>query len=63
MVDVDIICLLNHLKVELAWATDKRLQVIINTIMLFLKVRAKKLKKELFKYCLHCYVALSNEFK
>ena len=35
MVDVDV-CVLNHLKEELAWAVDKRLR-IIGTIMLFKK--------------------------
>ena len=35
MVDVDL-RVLNHLKEELAWAVDKRLQVISN-IMLFKK--------------------------
>ena len=33
MVDVDI-CVLSHLKEELTWAIDKRLQVI-STILLF----------------------------
>ena len=33
MVDIDV-CILSHLKEELAWAVDKRLQVI-STIILF----------------------------
>ena len=35
MVDIDV-CVLSHLKQELAWAADKRLWVI-STIMLFKK--------------------------
>ena len=35
VVDIDV-CISSHLKEELAWAVDKRLQ-IINTIMLFKK--------------------------
>ena len=35
VVDVDV-CVLSHLKEELAWAVDKRLRVI-STIMLFKK--------------------------
>ena len=35
VVDIDV-CILSHLKEELTWAIDKRLQVI-STIMLFKK--------------------------
>ena len=35
MVDIDM-CILSHLKEELAWAVDKRIRVI-STIMLFKK--------------------------
>ena len=38
MVDVDV-CVLSHLKEELAWATDKRLRVI-STIVLFIVLRS-----------------------
>ena len=58
-----------HLKEEqLSWAIDKRLQLIINT-MLFKTVIAtsKNLKNKaifnLKKYCMHCYVTLSNVFQ
>ena len=45
------------LKEELALATYKRLQVIIN-IMQFV---SKKLKNRA-KYCIHCYVVFSKVF-
>ena len=35
MVDLDV-CILSHLKLELAWAVDKQFRVI-STIMLFKK--------------------------
>ena len=50
MVDMDA-CILSHVKEELAWAADKRLQVV-NTTMLF---KNSKSTKEL-------YVALSIVF-
>ena len=50
MVDMDAY-ILSHVKEELAWAADKRFQVI-STIMLF---KNSKSTKEL-------YVALSNVF-
>ena len=62
MVDVDV-CLLSHLKEELAWAIDKQFPVI-TTIMLFKATKELK-KTSCFKfkeYCIHCYVALSNIF-
>ena len=40
MVDVDV-CILSHLKVELAWAVDKRFRVI-STIMLFKNSKSTK---------------------
>ena len=40
MVDIDI-CLSSHLKEELTWAVDKRLQVII-TIMSFKNSKSTK---------------------
>ena len=57
---------LKHLKEELVWAIDERLQVISNK-MLFRTVityTTKKLKNKgiLTQYCMHCYVALSNMF-
>ena len=43
MFDMDV-CVLSHIKEELAWAADKRLQVI-STIMLFKSsYRTKELK-------------------
>ena len=63
MVDVDV-RVSSHLKGELAWAVDKRLG-IISTIMLFKNSKStKELKNKaviiLKKYCICCYVALSD---
>ena len=44
MVDVEV-CVLSHLKEELAWAVDKQLR-IINTIMLFKSTKELKGTKE-----------------
>ena len=64
MVDMDV-RVLSHLKEELAWATDKQLQVI-STLMLFRALRSYKEKNEailnLKQYCMCCYVVLSNVF-
>ena len=68
MVDIDV-RISSHLKEELAWAVDKRLQVI-STIMLFKNSKSikelKKLKNKavlnLKQYCMRCYVALSYVF-
>ena len=46
MVDVDV-CVLGHLKEELAWAVDKQLQVI-STIMLKNSNNTKELKGKSF---------------
>ena len=62
-VDVDI-HVSSHLKQELAWTTDKQLQVI-NMIM-FRKnsYSTKELKNKTFlnlnQHCLHCYVDLKR---
>ena len=57
------ICTLKHLKEELAWAIDKQLQLIINTMLGY---TTKNLKNKaifvLKQYCMHCYVTLSNIF-
>ena len=61
------VCILRHLKEELAWVLDKWLQLISNK-MLFKTVIAttKKLKNKaalnLKRYCMRCYVILSNVF-
>ena len=60
MIDIDI-CILSHLKEKLAWAVDKRLQVI-STIMLFKNTKELKRTKNkailnLEQCCIHCYVA------
>ena len=65
MVDVDV-RILSHLKEELTWAIDKRLQVV-STIMYSKNTKElKKLKNKailnLKQYCMHCYVALSYVF-
>ena len=61
MIDVDV-RVSSHLKEELTWAIDKRLQVI-STVMLFKNSKStKELKNKavlnLKQYCMHCYVAL-----
>ena len=43
VVDIDV-CISSHFKEELAWAVDKRLQVISTSIMLF---KNRKVTKEL----------------
>ena len=62
MVDVNV-RVSSHLKEELTWAIDKRLQVI-STVMLFKST--KELKKRavlnLKQYCMHCFVVLSYVF-
>ena len=69
VIDMDE-CVLSHLKEELAWAIDKRLWVI-STIKLFKNSYSTKELKDLMnkgvlnnlkRYCMHCYVALSNVF-
>ena len=69
VIDVDI-CVSSHLKEEPALAVDKQLQVI-STIMLFKSSKSAKelknkavlnLKQYCMRYCLRCYVALSNVF-
>ena len=62
------ICVLRHLKEEVNWAIDKRLQLIIN-IILFKTVicTTKNLRNKtvftLKQYCMHCYATLSNVFQ
>ena len=57
---------LRHLKEELAWAIDKRLQFISYLILLKTFIPLKKIKNKdllnLKQYCIHCYMALSNVF-
>ena len=68
MVDVDV-RVPSHLKEKLTWAVDKWLR-IISTIMLFKNSNStKKLKGTKYKavlnfkkYCISCYVALSDVF-
>ena len=63
MVDVDI-CILSHLKEELAWAIDKQLPVI-SIIMLCKSTEELKGIKAILnlkQYCMRCYVALSDIF-
>ena len=54
----DIVQVLRQLKEELAWATDKQLQVI-STAIIELKNKAVSSLKQ---YCMHYYVVLSNVF-
>ena len=61
------ICALRHLKEDLAWAVDKRLQVISNKMLLkTVSYTTEKLKNkailDLKQYCMHCYLALSYVF-
>ena len=53
------------LKVELGWAIDKRVRLVINK-MLFKSYITKNLKNKAFfnlkQYCMRCYVILSNIF-
>ena len=65
MVDVDI-CVLSHLKEELAWAIDKWIRVIGTIILLKSINSTKELKNKailnLKQYCMRCYVAISYVF-
>ena len=68
MVDVDI-RILSHLKEELTWAADERLQVISTTIYLINSLSTKELKGtkneatlNIEQYCLRCYVALNYQY-
>ena len=60
------ICVLRHLKEELAWVIDKRLRVISNKMLFQNSCTTKKLKNKavlnLKQYCMRCYVTLSNVF-
>ena len=58
MVDIDV-CALSYLKKQLAWAANNYLWVISTVIVPRSYVKGTK-EQNHFKYCLHCYVALSN---
>ena len=62
MVNVDI-CIVSHIKEELAWAVGKRLWVI-STIMLLKNSKSTKELKgvKVLNLSIRCYVALSNIF-
>ena len=54
-----------HGKEELAWAIDKRLQVISSKMLYKTVIPLRNLRIKPFnlkQYCMHCYVALSNVF-
>ena len=57
---------LSHLKEELTWAIDKWLWVTSNTNDIKNSITPKNLKNKavlnLKKYCMHCYMTLSNIF-
>ena len=58
------VCISKHFKEELVRAIDKWLQ-IISHIMPFKNYTTKKIKNKAIlnlKYCMSCYVALSNVF-
>ena len=58
-------CVLRHLKKELAWVIDKWLQNISNKMLLktVVPLRIYRISRFKFKkYCMHCYVILSNVF-
>ena len=60
-----VVQVLRHLKVELAWAVDKWLQVISNIMLFKTVISVRNLRKCCFKfeeYCMHCYVVLTNVY-
>ena len=63
MVYMIIVRVSSCLNKELAWATDKWLQVISNTMLHSNSYITKELKnKTILQCCMHCYVVLSNVF-